>query len=140
MAEPITTANENEEAQKPTNAEDRKAAAALDNLNANAMSQDNGEAQDSTQPNAADQEALMKAMGRLEVAAGGSASKKIDDKKDVVKKDAEVKKKIKLAAEDIQFLVNELDLSKPKATELLRAHDGSIDSAVRSYVVPAAKA
>lgn len=143
MAEPISTANENEEAQKPTNAEDRKAAAALDALNANAMSQENGETQDSKGPSAADQAALMKAIGNLEIAAGGKkkeSSKKVEEKKEVVKKEAEVKKKIKLNADDVQFLVNELDLSKTKASDLLRTHEGHVDSAVKSFIVPTVKA
>ena len=54
----------------PNNAEDRKAAAALNSLNANAMSQENGESA-AKQPSAADQEALGKAMSRLEIASGG---------------------------------------------------------------------
>lgn len=143
MAEPITTANENEEAQKPTNAEDRKAAAALDALNANAMSQENGETQDNKSPSAADQAALMKAIGNLEIAAGGKkkeSSKKVEEKKDTVKKDTEVKKKIKLNAEDVQFLVKELDLNKTKASDLLRAHEGNLNLAVKSFVMPVATA
>ena len=93
MAEPISSANDAEETTQPTNAEDRKAAAALDALNANAISQDNGETQGSKQPSSADQEALMKAMGRLEAVVGGGAkptSKMSEDKKEATKKEAEV--------------------------------------------------
>ncbi|KAK5943482.1 hypothetical protein PMZ80_004489 [Knufia obscura] len=144
MAEPIPSANDNEEVQQPTNAEDRKAAAVLDALNANDMSQENGETQGTKQPNAADQDALMKAIGKLEAAAGSSAksstNKKADEKKEAVRKDAEVKKKVKVSQEDVQFLVGELDLSKTKATDLLKAHDGSLDLAVKKFVAPAAKA
>jgi len=87
----------------PNNAEDRKAAAALNSLNANEMSQDNGETA-TKQPSAADQEALGKAMSRLEIASG--ISKKDNTSKKVeAKKDGEVKKKIKIAAEDVNFLV-----------------------------------
>lgn len=142
MAEPNPSANDPDEVKQPTNAEDRKAAAALNALNANAMSQENGEAQGIKQPSAADQEALMKAMGRLEAVAGGGikpASKKTDEKKEVTKKEAEAKKRLKLSAEDVQFLVGELDLSKTKATELLRSHEGNLDAAVRSFTVPSAK-
>ena len=142
MAEPIASANDNEEVSKPTNAEDRKAAAALDALNANDMGQqENGES-GSKQPSSADQEALIRAMGRLEAVAGGgkTTSKKAEEKKAVSKKEAEVKNKIKLAAPDIQFIVNELDLSRPKAMDLLRAHDGNRAKAVRSFVVPASTA
>lgn len=143
MAEPIPSANDNDEVQQPTNAEDRKAAAALDALNANDMSQENGETQGLKQPTAADQDALMKAMGRLEAVAGAggkSTSKKADEKKDAVKKEAEVKKKVKVSQDDVQFLVGELDLSKAKATDLLKTYDGSLDAAVKNFVVPATKA
>jgi hypothetical protein len=36
--------------------------------------------------------------------------------------------------------VDELELSKIKATELLRAHDGSVASALKAYITPAADA
>jgi len=143
MAEPIPSANENAEDQQPTNAEDRKAAAVLDALNAHVMSQGNGEAPGTKQPTAVDQDALMKAMGRLEAVAGAGSkggSKKSEEKKAAVKKEAEVKKKIKVSQEDVQFLVAELDLSKTKATELLKAHDGGLDAAVKSFIQPAVKA
>lgn len=138
MAEPIPSANDNEEVQKATNAEDRKAAAALDALNANNMGQQENGEPGSKQPSAADQEALIKAMGRLEAVAGGgkTTTRKAEEKKEVSKKEAEVKNKIKLAAADIQFIVNELDLSRPKAMDLLRAHEGDRGKAVRGFVVP----
>ncbi|KAJ9656005.1 hypothetical protein H2198_005258 [Neophaeococcomyces mojaviensis] len=144
MAEPIPSAsNDVDEVPKPTNAEDRKAAAALDALNANAMSQENGEGAGVKQPSAADQEALKGAMSRLEIAAG-KGKKTTDDKKKTgeAKKDGgevEVKKKIKVSQEDVQFLVNELDLSKNKATELLRGAEGSLEGAVRGFVIAGVK-
>lgn len=109
MAEPIPSATnaadaaDDETTQNlPNNAEDRKAAAALNSLNANAMSQENGESA-TRQPSAADQEALGKAMSRLEVASG---QKKTDTaKKPEQKKDAEPKKKVKISSEDVTFLV-----------------------------------
>ena len=109
MAEPITSASnaadaaDDETSQNlPNNAEDRKAAAALNSLNANAMSQENGEGA-TKQPSAADQEALGKAMSRLEIASG---LKKTDTaKKPEQKTDAEPRKKIKIASEDVTFLV-----------------------------------
>lgn len=111
MAEPIPSAStaaadaaDDETSQNlPNNAEDRKAAAALNSLNANEMSTENGEAA-AKQPSAADQEALGKAMSRLEVASGIS-KKKEDTKKAETKKEVEVKKKIKISAEDVTFLV-----------------------------------
>lgn len=108
MSEPIPSASNaadaaDEETQNlPDNAEDRKAAAALNSLNANTMSQDSGE-QAAKQPSAADQEALGKAMSRLEIASG--LGKKSTAKKPEQKKEAEVKKKIKVSNEDVSFLV-----------------------------------
>ena len=138
MAEPISTANDSDEVKKPTNAEERKAAAALDALNANDMSQGNGEAQDTKQPNAANRDALQKAMDRLESVAGSAkpVNKKTEEKKDTTKKETDVKKKVKLSSEDIQFLVTELELPKVKATELLRTHEGNVESAVESFITP----
>jgi len=137
MAEPIPSAHEGggDETNKATNAEDRKAAAALDALNANAMSQDNGEGQGSKQPSAADQEALKGAMGRLEIESKKGMQTDGGKKKEEVRKEAEVKKKVKVSQEDVQFLVAELDLSKARATELLRGADGNLGDAVRGFVV-----
>ena len=112
MAEPIPSAStaaeagDDETAQNlPKNAEDRKAAAALNSLNANAMSQENGEGA-AKQPSAADQEALGKAMSRLEVASGQGKRSDGTSKKAEPKKEAEVRKKIKIASEDVNFLVS----------------------------------
>ncbi|KIX00497.1 uncharacterized protein Z518_10637 [Rhinocladiella mackenziei CBS 650.93] len=144
MAEPIPSAStavdaaDDETSQNlPASAEDRKAAAALNSLNANDMSQENGETA-TKQPSAADQEALGKAMSRLEI-AGGVRKKKEDPKKAETKKEVEVKKKVKIAAEDVNFLMEELDLSKPKATELLRSHDGNATLAIKAFITPAVK-
>lgn len=118
MAEPIPSASNDTEDTKPTNAEDRKAAAALDSLNANDMSQENGEESGSKQPTAADQEALGKAMARLEGVVGGKGGAKnakvegkgSGDVKGVVgkkkEKEEETKKKVKVDAGDVQFLVS----------------------------------
>lgn len=110
MAEPLPSASQAADAgddettqNLPANAEDRKAAAALNSLNANEMSQENGETSNK-QPSAADQEALGKAMSRLEIASGVS-KKKDDSKKVAEKKEVEVKKKVKVALEDVNFLV-----------------------------------
>jgi hypothetical protein len=167
MAEPIPSAStaadaaDDEASQNlPKNAEDRKAAAALNSLNANEMSTGNGET-GPKQPSAADQEALGKAMSRLEIASGVS-KKKEDTTKAETKKEVEVKKKVKVAAEDVNFLVGaclrwlsgchrvngywyivqveELDLSKNKATELLRSHDGNSALAIKAFITPAVRA
>jgi hypothetical protein len=163
MAEPIPSASaaaeagDDEVAQNlPANAEDRKAAAALNALNTAEMSQENGETANK-KPSAAHQEALGKAMSRLEIASGVS-KKKEDPKKTEAKKEIETKKKVKVAAEDVNFLVRcgrepsrnclgltrlqveELDLSKMKATELLRSHDGNANLAVKAFITPPTKA
>lgn len=123
MAEPVPAASnvtaeaaaaaaaaDNEEeasSQLPQNAEDRKAAAALNSLNANEITQDGAGSSAAKQPSKADQEALGKAMSRLEIASGAAASKKkSDQKKAEEKKEVEVKKKVKVAAEDVNFLVS----------------------------------
>jgi hypothetical protein len=161
MAEPVPSAStaaaeaaDDETSQNlPKNAEDRKAAAALNSLNANEMSTENGEA-GPKQPSAADQEALGKAMSRLEIAGG--VNKRDETAKAEKKKETEVKKKIKIATEDVNFLVGfespiqfytgtsltilikieELDLTKNKATELLRLHDGDAVVAIKAFIAP----
>ncbi|KAI1621391.1 hypothetical protein EDD37DRAFT_113821 [Exophiala viscosa] len=144
MAEPIPSAatageaGDDETQNLPANAEDRKAAAALNALNANEMSQENGETTNK-QHSAADQEALGKAMSRLEIASGVT-KKKEDTKKAESKKEVETKKKVKVAAEDVGFLVEELDLSKTKATDLLRSHDGNAILAVKAFIAPPTRA
>jgi len=147
MAEPLPSASnaaevpDNEEtARLPKNAEDRKAAAALNSLNANEISQDETAGASSKQPSAADQEALGKAMSRLEIASGTRGRKDAEKKSDKKAAEAEVKKKIKIASEDVNLLVDELDLSKVKATELLRAHEGDAMKAIRAFVLPSARA
>lgn len=85
----------------PANAEDRKAAAALNSLNTDGLA---GDAAPSKGPSSADQEALSKAMSRLEVAAGHDSGKKTAT--ETRKKDAEVKKKVvKINAADVTLLV-----------------------------------
>ncbi|EGD89283.1 hypothetical protein H112_02899 [Trichophyton rubrum D6] len=138
----------------PTNAEDRAAAAALSSLNAPKTAAEGGEAEEdgAKKPSTADQEALGRAMSRLEMIAGGAkkgaAAAAGGDKKakttstaaavaaaaaggEVVKKKA-----VKVAAEDVNLLVDQLDLTKPKATELLREHDGNAVKAIRSFITP----
>ncbi|OAX84239.1 hypothetical protein ACJ72_01401 [Emergomyces africanus] len=147
----------------PTNAEDRAAAAALSSLNTanetSASENDAGVPRGAVLPSAADQEALGKAMSRLEIIAGvgkaggagaaaaaaveagrkdtNSKKSKADDKAEGGEEDKVVKKKVvKVAAEDVGLLVDQLDLNKPKATELLKAHEGDPIKAIRAYIAP----
>jgi hypothetical protein len=101
---------DNEEtARLPKNAEDRKAAAALNSLNANEISQDETAGTSSKQPSAADQEAVGKAMSRLEIASGTGGRKDAEKKSDKKAAEAEVKKKVKIASEDVNLLVSAYD-------------------------------
>ncbi|KAL7620856.1 hypothetical protein AAE478_009854 [Parahypoxylon ruwenzoriense] len=92
-------------------AEDRKAAAAMASLDARG--------DDATPQHAVDQEAVSKAMKSL---GSGAAT----EKKEV--------KKVKVDAADVALLVDELDLTKPKATELLKAHDGDAVRAMKAFI------
>jgi hypothetical protein len=126
MTEPLPSASnaadgaDNEEtARLPKNAEDRKAAAALNSLNANEISQDETAGASSKQPSAADQEALGKAMSRLEIASGASAKKDAEKKSDKKAAEAEVRKKVKIASEDVNLLVSAEGLSREFLQTLL---------------------
>ncbi|RHZ49120.1 hypothetical protein CDV55_101122 [Aspergillus turcosus] len=112
----------------PTHAEDRKAAAALSSLHTNEIGAEAG-----NKSSSADQEALGKAMSRLEIAPGTDAAARTVDAK---KTQAVTKKAVKVSAEDVNLLVQELDLSKIKATELLKAHDGDARKAIRAFISP----
>jgi NACalpha-BTF3-like transcription factor len=112
VVEGATTGDfEDEQSQKPSSAEDRKAASALASLDDAA---ETGKAAQNV-----DQDAVNKAMG------GGAASKA---------KTAAVKKTVKVDAADVSLLVDQLLLPKPKATELLKAHDGDAVKAMKAYV------
>ncbi len=84
----------------PANAEDRMAAAALNSLNADGLA---GDTAPSKGPSSAEQEALSKAMSRLEVAAGQDIGKK--KTAESRKKEAEAKKAVKINAADVTLLV-----------------------------------
>ncbi|KAI1945797.1 hypothetical protein LOZ03_003656 [Ophidiomyces ophidiicola] len=123
----------------PANAEDRAAAVALSSLNTTTADTQPGVAP----PSKADQEALGKAMSRLEVLTGKSNTEATADaKKDAggIEKTSEekvVKKPVvKVKAEDVNLLVDQLEFSKPKATELLKTHEGDPRKALRAFVSP----
>ncbi|OJJ63997.1 hypothetical protein ASPSYDRAFT_84030 [Aspergillus sydowii CBS 593.65] len=140
MSDPIPSAAPTEPTNS-TSAEDRKAAAALSSLNTTEITSEPAATSGAKQPSSADQEALGKAMSRLEIAAGGhqKTSAKAAGKSEGA--GAEVGKKkaapaVKIAGEDVSLLVNELDLSKVKATELLRANEGDAKKAIRAFIRP----
>ncbi|KAI0976692.1 hypothetical protein F4678DRAFT_121449 [Xylaria arbuscula] len=99
-----------EEVTKAKSAEDRKAAAALASLDSNG---DGAEAAE------VDVAAVNKAVKNLGTAATA-------EKKEV--------KKVKVDAADVALLVDELELTKQKATELLKAHDGNAVRALRAFI------
>ncbi|MCJ1276333.1 hypothetical protein MMC21_004138 [Puttea exsequens] len=116
----------------PADAESRKAAAAMSSL------ENRGSTEESeTKPNKQiDQEALVKAISRLEIAdkAGKVASGKKNEKLEKEKEEKEKRAKIKVDQADVGLLVEELDLNKVKATELLKAHEGDAVKAITAFV------
>ncbi|CAK7268677.1 hypothetical protein SEPCBS119000_003183 [Sporothrix epigloea] len=105
-------ANDVEEdiAAKAKSAEDRKAAVALASLDAT------GGAGGDTSKNV-DQEAMSKAMKNLKLGVNGMAAKKV-----------------KVDAADVALLVDQLEMTKIKATDLLKQHEGDAVKALRAYV------
>ncbi|KAJ5731354.1 uncharacterized protein N7483_005862 [Penicillium malachiteum] len=125
MSDPIPSASasadpEASERSLPTNAEDRKAAAALLSLNQNAIG---AEASPTGGPSGAEQEALGKAMSRLETSGHQ-------------RNDPAAKKVVKIMSADVEFLVDQLEVHKNKATELLRLHDGDVVLAMKAFISP----
>ncbi|KAJ5631403.1 uncharacterized protein N7484_011503 [Penicillium longicatenatum] len=135
MSDPIPSASADHEGLEnppPANAEDRKAAAALSSLHTNEIG---ATASPTRGPSNADQEALGKAMSRLEIASGQGMGRKQPG--ETLNNGVEVKKKaIKISPADVTFLVDQLDLSKSKATELLKASEGDITLALRAFLSP----
>ncbi|KAL4770360.1 hypothetical protein BDW60DRAFT_77798 [Aspergillus nidulans var. acristatus] len=146
MSDPIpsaTTATTSELPSASAAAEDRKAAAALSSLNTTEITSETA-ASETKQPSSADQEALGKAMSRLEIAAEGTKSHAgSKGKGEGGSKTSETKKKaaavaaVKVSGEDVSLLMNELDLNKIKATELLKANEGDSRKAIRAFIKPA---
>jgi NACalpha-BTF3-like transcription factor len=123
MAEPqprsvhegATTGDVEDELQSTAkSAEDRKAASALASLDA--------AGNDDAAGREVDQEAVNKAMKSL----GGA--------KPAPSAAATPAKNVKVDAADVNLLVDELELPKPKATELLKAHDGDAVKAMRAWI------
>ncbi|KAG4031460.1 hypothetical protein MFRU_009g02340 [Monilinia fructicola] len=112
--------------QKAKSAEDRKAAAALSSLDA-------PREDDSPSTKDIDQEAVRRAMDRLTgtKTTDGTVAKKGDEKK-------VVKKTVKVEAADVNLLVEHLELTKIKATDLLKTHDGDAVKALKAYITPVA--
>ncbi|KAG7122927.1 hypothetical protein HYQ45_014253 [Verticillium longisporum] len=111
IVEGATTGDVEDEipANQAKSAEDRKAASALASL----------EGGDDARGNDVDAEAAKKAIGSL----GGDQ-----------KKAGEPVKNVKVEAADVALLVEELEVTKPRATELLKANEGDAVKAMRAGV------
>ncbi|KAK7423931.1 hypothetical protein QQX98_000803 [Neonectria punicea] len=92
-------------------AEDRKAASALASLDAD----------ESAGSHNVDHDAVSKAMKAL---GKGSATKSA----------AASTKNVKVDPADVALVVDELELPKAKATELLKSHEGDAVKAMRAYI------
>ncbi|KAI9848916.1 MAG: hypothetical protein M1838_000326 [Thelocarpon superellum] len=103
----------------PTSAEDRKAAAALSSVAA----RDDEASQPAKE---VDQEALGKAMQNLDIGEGNEKVEK--------REGGERKRVVKVDQADVGLLMDELDLSKFKATDLLKAHEGDAIKAIEAFV------
>ncbi|KND91295.1 hypothetical protein TOPH_04153 [Tolypocladium ophioglossoides CBS 100239] len=102
-------------------AEDRKAASALASLDAN--NDDAAAARD------VDQEAVNKAM-KSHGGAGAAAASKTN----ASAAKAAPTKNVKVDAADVALVVDQLELTRAKATELLKAHDGDAVKAMRGFI------
>ncbi|KAF9876698.1 hypothetical protein CkaCkLH20_05544 [Colletotrichum karsti] len=111
VVEGATAGDVEEEVQPAKSAEDRKAQSALANLDARG---------DDTSEDKVDAEAAQAAIKGL---GGATAAKK------------EVKN-VKVDQADVTLLVDELELTKAKATELLKAHEGDAVKAMKAFVTP----
>jgi len=97
-----------------SSAEDRKAASALASL-------DHTAAGDEADANNVDKDAVTKAMKNL---PGGASS---------TTGAGAPRKTVKVDAADVTLLVDQLDMTKPKATELLKTHGGDAVKAMLAY-------
>ncbi|EGR48232.1 uncharacterized protein TRIREDRAFT_107793 [Trichoderma reesei QM6a] len=100
-------------------AEDRKAASALSNLDA-PSSVDEASSSSTSTPANVDHEAVSKAISSKPAATGAASAA------------AAAKKSVKVDAADVALLVDQLEVSKAKATELLKAYDGDAVAALRA--------
>ncbi|KAF2209419.1 hypothetical protein CERZMDRAFT_87092 [Cercospora zeae-maydis SCOH1-5] len=109
----------------PSSNEDRKAAAALSSLDA--------PSEDVKPKKETDLKALNEAMKALMPAA-----KSKETASSAANKDDAPRKLVKVDAADVAMLVEQLDLNKTKATELLRAHDANVLKAIKAWVTSTA--
>jgi NACalpha-BTF3-like transcription factor len=117
----------------PANAEDRKAAKAMSSL-------ESARSADVEAPAApkkeVDVKALTDAMKMLEAGSGAVGRRKKSADESKKRKEEEVKK-IKVDAADVSLVMEQCDMGKVKATELLRTHDADVGTALRAWVTAA---
>jgi len=144
MAEPqpsTVTEGIDETPPPAASAEDRKTAAAMNKLETHGNDE---EAEANQKPNKQiDTEALGKAISRLELASDkpGKAEERNQERqkeKEEAQKEKERRAKVKVDQADVALLVEELDLTKAKATEWLKAHEGNAVKAMTAFVTSSA--
>ncbi|ROT43643.1 hypothetical protein SODALDRAFT_327851 [Sodiomyces alkalinus F11] len=118
IVEGATTGDVEDEVPSTTakSAEDRKAASALASL-------EGGD--DAAGKQDVDAEAAKKALGSLSAADAPGGDKKTMELP---------VRNIKVDASDVALLVEELEVTKPKATELLKTHEGDAVKAMRAFI------
>ncbi|KAI1119189.1 hypothetical protein F5Y14DRAFT_396835 [Nemania sp. NC0429] len=113
VKEGATTGDVEEEVTKAKSAEDRKAAAALASMDST-----NGDGSSAADVDIAAASKAVRDLGAAPAASG--------EKKEV--------KKIKIDPAEVQIIMDALDMTKAKATELFKAHDGNSVEAMTAYV------
>ena len=121
----------------PASAEDRKTQAAMSALESSRTA-DNEENQKPAKQ--VDANAISDAIARLEIATkAGQAT--VEDpneerrkRKEEEQKEKERRAKIKVDQADVVLFVEECDMTKAKATEHLRAHEGDFEKALRAFL------
>jgi hypothetical protein len=125
----MASADASDQPPLPKSAEDRKAASALAALD---TPTDSSATPSNSNVNS---EAVSKAM--LELGGGGQAAKKPAASSSAASSAAAaaaaVKKNVKVDAADVALVVDELEVPKAKATELLKAHDGDAVATLRAW-------
>lgn len=116
---------------QPPRGQQAAESAALSNLSTTDISADDNSAA-STSKNENDIAALNNAISNLTVnnAASSGPAKTTDTAK------APSAKKVKIDANDVTWMVAELEVSKSAATAMLRAADGKRERAVEKFILP----
>lgn len=124
----MSSADASDQPPLPKNAEDRKAASALASLDTPS------DAAGTPSNENVNTEAVSKAMLKLGGGGGDDKAKKpaAAASSSSAAAPAAVKKNVKVDAADVALVVDELEVTKAKATELLKAHDGDAVATLRA--------